>query len=429
MLDGRRITQSFPDKIFDVSTVRGRQNIGLAESDIAAYWARRDFEILLKVPSLEQNQGHILGFWNVGNLGLPTGRKVSADEVFRLASQAALVSLFDNVAQAYDSRLAPAPRQKETRRRIILSTDGSRTEGHFIAPPNPIPTLDPILTFERSCCSDTAKTAQTLLDRLHSNKDDARLFWVYWRACARGLRQDHDVGTTEVWRGDWCLMLVQPRANQRTRTLRSVDMFEVHIKPKPYTAVNLGNLNNLKSQQLTWSPDSPVDTLEGGKFNLTNLITIPAVVTDSADSNCSTIRLNDEKLHIQLPPTSCRDVPAFLVSSLLPTLHIFRDLLHHNRISFENHLKRCGLTTAPLQALTRRLQNVDGGPNPASTWVGKTIYNWRPGWELRTRGTITRYSVAEVPPNSPSDPGEFARPVYHVDYDDNDREDLEESEV
>ena len=185
-------------------------------------------------------------------------------------------------------------------------------------------------------------------------------------------------------------MLVQPRANQRTPTLRSVDMFEVHIKPKPYTAVNLGNLNNLKSKQLTWSPDSPVDTLEGGKFNLTNLITIPAVVTDSADSNCSTIRLNDEKLHIQLPPTSCRDVPAFLVSSLLPTLHIFRDLLHHNRISFENHLKRCGLTTAPFQAMTRRLQTVDGGANPASTWVGKTIYNWRPGWELRTRGTITR---------------------------------------
>ena len=154
MLDGRRITQSFPDKIFDVSTVRGRQNIGLAESDIAAYWARRDFEILLKVPSLQQDQGHILGFWNVGNLGLPTGRKVSADEVFRLASQAALVSLFDNVAQAYDSRLAPAPRQKETRRRIILSTDGSRTEGHFIAPPNPIPTLDPILTGHLPCCCE-----------------------------------------------------------------------------------------------------------------------------------------------------------------------------------------------------------------------------------------------------------------------------------
>ena len=58
-------------------------------------------------------------------------------------------------------------------------------------------------------------------------------------------------------------------------------------------------------QQLTWSPDSPVDTLEGGDFNLTNLITVPAVVNDSADRNCSTIRLNDEKLHIQLPPTSC----------------------------------------------------------------------------------------------------------------------------
>ena len=67
-------------------------------------------------------------------------------------------------------------------------------------------------------------------------------------------------------------MLVQQRANQRTPTLRSVDMFEVHIKPEPYTAVNLCNLDNLKSQQLTWSPNSPVDTLEGGEFNLTNLI-------------------------------------------------------------------------------------------------------------------------------------------------------------
>ena len=33
MLDGRRITQSFANKIFNVSTVRGRQNIGLTESD------------------------------------------------------------------------------------------------------------------------------------------------------------------------------------------------------------------------------------------------------------------------------------------------------------------------------------------------------------------------------------------------------------
>ena len=86
-------------------------------------------------------------------------------------------------------------------------------------------------------------------------------------------------------------------------------------------------------------------------------------------------------------------------------------------------------STAPFQAMTRRLQAVDGGPNPASKWVGKTIYNWRPGWRLRTRGTITRYSVEAVQPNCPSDPGEFARPINRVDYDDSDLEELEESEV
>ena len=72
---------------------------------------------------------------------------------------------------------------------------------------------------------------------------------------------------------------------------------------------------------------------------------------------------------------------------------------------------------------------VYGGPNPASKCVGETIYHWRTGWKRRTWGTITRFSVEAVQPNCPSDPGEFARPIYRVDYDARDREELEESEV
>ena len=72
---------------------------------------------------------------------------------------------------------------------------------------------------------------------------------------------------------------------------------------------------------------------------------------------------------------------------------------------------------------------VYGGPNPASKCVGETIYHWRTGWKRRTRGTITRFSVEAVQPNCPSDPREFARPIYRVDYDARDREELEESEV
>jgi hypothetical protein len=60
---------------------------------------------------------------------------------------------------------------------------------------------------------------------------------------------------------------------------------------------------------------------------------------------------------------------------------------------------------------------------------GKTIYLWQTGWKRRTWGTITRFSVEAVQPNCPSDPREFARPIYRVDYDDRDREEVEESEV
>jgi hypothetical protein len=35
---------------------------------------------------------------------------------------------------------------------------------------------------------------------------------------------DRGVAPQEAWPGDWCLMIVQQRANQRAPTLRSVDL-------------------------------------------------------------------------------------------------------------------------------------------------------------------------------------------------------------
>ena len=93
---------------------------------------------------------------------------------------------------------------------------------------------------------------------------------------------DRGVAPQEAWPGDWCLMIVQQRANQRAPTLRSVEMFEVHLNNEPHTSVNLCNLDSLLSQQLTWSPASAIRTLEGSEFNLANLITV------QADFHCST---------------------------------------------------------------------------------------------------------------------------------------------
>eukprot|EP00966_Prymnesium_polylepis_P318927 7366212-Prymnesium_polylepis.2 len=136
MIDVRAVLRDFGGNCaIDVSDTKGRASANIPEASRAGSFARRDFELLLRVPYLSAQQGHIIHAFDTSALALP-GMVKEKDDVLTSADADALRVWNTQVAVEYRRSLAFGAAQERraadpraNRGTLMLATDASRVEG------------------------------------------------------------------------------------------------------------------------------------------------------------------------------------------------------------------------------------------------------------------------------------------------------------
>jgi hypothetical protein len=211
MIDLDKIQQTTPHgTILDIHSSGGRAQHRIPEDGMAAFYARKDAEILIKTQELSQKEGHILLTLDTSQLRYPN-RMFSANEAMLLADPAALERHDLEVQKAFEktTTFKKAHRQCDSIPRdcLIASVDGSRMEG---TPLTIAQDLAPQQTFkiatEAIMREQHTTERQALIHLLTGNNGRGGLVWLYWP-------QDDT-----SWTGTWVLShACLQRPNSTTR--------------------------------------------------------------------------------------------------------------------------------------------------------------------------------------------------------------------
>ncbi len=132
-----KIRQTTPSgTILDIHSSGGRYRHGISEDCRAALYARKDAEILIRIPELTQKAEHIILTLDTTQLKYPN-RMISDNEAMLLADPAALHYHNTQVEKAFETTAtftkAQLQRNIIPRDCLIASVDGSRQEGMPLA--------------------------------------------------------------------------------------------------------------------------------------------------------------------------------------------------------------------------------------------------------------------------------------------------------
>jgi len=230
MIDLDKIRQTTPPgTILDIHSSGGRAQHRIPEDSTAAFYARKDAEIIIKIQELSQKEGHILLTLDTSQLRYPN-RMISANETMLLADPAALDRHNLEVQKAFEktTTFKNAHRQCNSIPRdcLIASVDGSRIEGTPLTIAQDLAPQQPFKTATEELTRKQYKTErQTLTHLLTGNDGHGGLVWLYWP-------QDDT-----SWSGNWVLShACLQRPNSTTRWARVDDKQESDclVPPGPW---------------------------------------------------------------------------------------------------------------------------------------------------------------------------------------------------
>ena len=198
MIDLDKIRQTTPPgTILDIHSSGGRAQHRIPEDSTAAFYARKDAEILIKIQELSQKEGHILLTLDTSQLRYPN-RMISANETMLLADPAALDRHNLEVQKAFEktTTFKNAHRQCNSIPRdcLIASVDCSRIEGTPLTIAQDLAPQQPFKIATEELMRKQYKTErQTLTHLLTGNDGHGGLVWLY-------CPQDDT-----SWSGNWVL--------------------------------------------------------------------------------------------------------------------------------------------------------------------------------------------------------------------------------
>jgi len=267
MIDLDKIRQTTPHgTILDIHSSGGRSQHGISEDDMAAFYARKDAEILIKIRELTQKAGHIILTLDTSQLRYPN-RMISDNEAMLLADPAALDYHNIQVQKAFEktATFTKAQLQCDTIPRdcLIASVDGSRMEGMPLAIAQDLAPQQTFKIATEATMREQHRTArQSLIHLLTGNNGRGGLVWLYWP-------QDD-----ASWTGTWVLShacLQRPNSNTRWACVHRRQESDSPAPPGPWTK-HVSDLDtethqeHINSDSLPQSPTAkPTDTYQASQ--------------------------------------------------------------------------------------------------------------------------------------------------------------------